>query len=110
MLQAQLAGLAVSKAGVPGKDIDAAARKVITEAGYGAFFGHGYGHCLGLEVHEAPGCNPSGVTPMEVNMIASAEPGIYLPGQFGVRIEDVVIFREDGHENITHSPKKLIIV
>ena len=110
VLQAQLAGLAVSKAGVLGKDVDGAARKVITDAGYGEFFGHGYGHSLGLEVHEAPGCNPSGTVPMEVNMIASAEPGIYLPGKFGVRIEDVVIFKEDGHENITHSPKNLIIV
>ena len=110
VLQAQLAGLAVTKAGVLGKEIDAAARQVIADAGYGEYFGHGYGHCLGLEVHEAPGVSPSGDKVMEVNMIASAEPGIYLPGKFGVRIEDVVIFREDGCENITHSPKNLIIV
>jgi len=110
VLQAQLAGIAASKAGATGKEIDGAARKVIADAGYGEFFGHGYGHSLGLEVHESPSCNPSGETPMEVNMIASAEPGIYLPGKFGVRIEDVVIFREGGCENITHSPKNLIIV
>jgi len=110
VLQAQLAGIAVSKAGVAGKEIDGAARKVIEDAGYGNYFGHGYGHSLGLEVHEAPSCNPSGERKMEVNMIASAEPGIYLPGKFGVRIEDVVIFREDGCENITHSPKNLIII
>ena len=110
VLEAQKAGLAITKAGMKGKEIDAAARKVITDAGYGEYFGHGYGHCLGLEVHEAPGCSPAGDRVMEVNMISSAEPGIYLPGQFGVRIEDVVIFKEDGCENITHSPKNLIIV
>ncbi len=110
VLAAQLAGLAASKPGVTGGDIDGAARKVITDAGYGEYFGHGYGHGVGLEVHEMPGCGPTGKTVMESNMIASAEPGIYLPGKFGVRIEDVVIFTPDGHENITKSPKNLIIV
>ena len=110
VLQAQLAGIAATRAGVKGKDIDAAARQVIVAAGYGDYFGHGYGHSLGLEVHEAPNCNPSGETVMEEGMVCSAEPGIYLPGRFGVRIEDVVIFTADGCENITHSPKNLIIL
>ena len=110
VLKAQLAGIGVTKAGVKGREVDGAARKVITDAGYGPYFGHGYGHCLGMEVHESPSCNPSGETAMEVNMVSSAEPGIYLPGKFGVRIEDVVVFTADGCENITHSPKKLIIV
>ena len=110
VLEAQLAGLAISKAGVPGKDIDGAARKVITDAGYGEYFGHGYGHSLGLQVHESPSPNGRNENPMPVGAVASAEPGIYLPGKFGVRIEDVVIFREDGCENITASPKNLIIV
>jgi len=110
VLQAQLAGIAVTKAGVTGKSVDAAARKVIADAGYGAYFGHGYGHSLGLEVHEAPNCNPGGETEMKAGVVASAEPGIYLPGKFGVRIEDVVIFTEDGCENITGSPKNLIIL
>ena len=110
VLEAQLAGLAISKAGVPGKDIDAAARKVITDAGYGEYFGHGYGHSLGLEIHEAPNPNARNDEGMPVGSVASAEPGIYLPGKFGVRIEDVCIYREDGNENITHSPKNLIIV
>ena len=110
VLQAQLAGLAASRAGVPGKDIDGAARKVITDAGYGSYFGHGYGHSLGLEVHESPSPNAANDQGMPLNAVASAEPGIYLPGKFGVRIEDVTIFREDGIENITHSPKELIIV
>ncbi len=110
VLEAQKAGIAASKAGVPGKDIDGAARKVITDAGYGPYFGHGYGHSLGLEVHESPSPNGANDQGMPVNAVASAEPGIYLPGKFGVRIEDVVIFKEDGVENITHSPKNLIIV
>ena len=110
VLQAQLAGIAVTKAGVPGKDIDAAARKVIEDAGYGAYFGHGYGHSLGLEIHESPNPNPGNPDPMPENAVASAEPGIYLPGKFGVRIEDVTIFKADGCENITHSPKNLIII
>ena len=110
VLQAQLAGIAATKAGVPGKDIDAAARDVITAAGYGPYFGHGYGHSLGLEIHEAPNPNPGNPDPMPENAVASAEPGIYLPGKFGVRIEDVTILKADGCENITHSPKNLIIV
>ena len=110
VLQAQLAGIAATRAGRKGKEVDAAARQVITDAGYGEYFGHGYGHGLGMEVHEAPNCNPSGETVMEAGMVVSAEPGIYLPGKFGVRIEDVVIFTADGCENITHSPKNLIII
>ena len=110
VLAAQKAGIAATRAGIPGKDVDAAARQVITDAGYGAYFGHGYGHSLGMEVHESPSPSPSGERIMEENMIASAEPGIYLPGKFGVRIEDVVIFKENGCEDITHSPKNLIIV
>ena len=110
VLAAQEAGIASSKAGVTGSTIDGAARQLIAEAGYGAFFGHGYGHCIGMECHEMPSCSPSGQTPMEVNMVSSAEPGIYLPGKFGVRIEDLIIFTADGYENITTSPKNLIIV
>ena len=110
VLKAQLAGIAASNAGVIGKEVDGAARKVIEDAGYGDYFGHGYGHSLGMEIHESPSPSPRGERVMEENMIASAEPGIYLPGKFGVRIEDVVIFKENGCENITHSPKNLIIV
>ena len=110
VLEAQLAGLAVTKAGVPGKDIDGAARKVIADAGYGAYFGHGYGHSLGLEIHESPSPNARNDQPMPLHAVASAEPGIYLPGKFGVRIEDCVIYTEDGYENLATSPKNLIIV
>ena len=110
VLQAQLAGLAASKAGVPGKDIDGAARQLIADAGYGEYFGHGYGHSLGLEIHEAPNPNARNEEGMPVGAVASAEPGIYLPGKYGVRIEDTCVFREDGIEILTASPKNLIIV
>ena len=110
VLEAQLAGLAISKAGVPGQDIDGAARKVITDAGYGQYFGHGYGHSLGLEVHESPSPNPRNAEGMPKGSVASAEPGIYLPGKFGVRIEDTCVFLEDGIEILTKSPKELIII
>ena len=110
VLEAQLAGLAVTKAGVPGKDIDLAARKVIEDAGYGPYFGHGYGHSVGLEIHESPSPNVRNENPMPLHAVASAEPGIYLPGKFGVRIEDCVIFTEDGYENLATSPKNLIVL
>lgn len=110
VLQAQLAGIAATRAGMAGKSVDAAARQVIIDAGYGDYFGHSYGHGLGLEVHESPNCGPGGETVMEAGMVCSAEPGIYLPGKFGVRIEDVVVFTCDGCENITKSPKNLIIL
>lgn len=110
VLQAQLAGIAATKAGVTGQEIDGAARKVIADAGYGEYFGHGYGHSLGLEIHEAPNCNARNTKPMPLHAVASAEPGIYLPGKFGVRIEDVVIFTEDGCIDIAKSPKNLIVI
>ena len=110
VLEAQLAGIAVTRAGVPGKSIDAAARKVIADAGYGEYFGHGYGHSLGIEIHESPNANTREETLLPVGAVVSAEPGIYLPGKFGVRIEDVTILREDGCEILTKSPKDLIIL
>ena len=110
VLQAQLAGIAASAAGVTGAEIDAAARAVIQDAGYGRFFGHAYGHSLGVEIHENPNASPRNHTPMPVGAMVSAEPGIYLPGQFGVRIEDVVRMDIGGCTDITHSPKELIIL
>ena len=110
VLEAQLAGLAISKAGVPGKDIDGAARKVIEEAGYGPQFSHSYGHGVGLEIHEAPGLSFRSEQEIPENAVCSAEPGIYLAGKFGVRIEDCIIFKADGYENLATSPKELIIV
>ncbi len=110
VLKAQLAGIAASKAGVPGVEIHKAAAQVIQEAGYGPYFGHGYGHSVGIEIHESPNANTRDRTPMPVGAMVSAEPGIYLPGQFGVRIEDVVRMDEGGCTVITKSPKELIIL
>ena len=110
VLQAQLAGIAATRAGVTGAEIDGAARKVITDAGYGEFFGHSYGHSLGLEIHESPNLSMRNPDPIPAGAVCSAEPGIYLPGKFGVRIEDVTIVGADGCEDITNMPKDLLIV
>ncbi|MBR1566969.1 MAG: aminopeptidase P family protein [Oscillospiraceae bacterium] len=110
VLKAQLAGIAAAHAGVLGRDIDGAARKVIADAGYGEYFGHGFGHCLGLDIHEPPFAGPTGNMPLPAGSLSSAEPGIYLPGRFGVRIEDVMIIREDHAEVITKAPKNELIV
>ena len=110
VLKAQLAGIAKARAGVTGRDIDATARKVIEDAGYGKYFGHSFGHSLGVEIHEAPNAAPMNDQPMPCGAVISAEPGIYLPGKLGVRIEDVIILGEDGCEDITLAPKELIIL
>lgn len=110
VLEAQLTGIAAARAGVKGREIDAAARKVIEEAGYGEYFGHGFGHGVGLEIHEEPNAGPISETVMEPGAVISAEPGIYLPGRFGVRIEDVLIITENGCENITRAKKELIVI
>ena len=110
VLKAQLAGISAARSGITGRIIDAAARQVIQEAGYGEFFGHGFGHTLGLEIHERPVANPSESSLMPEGAVCSAEPGIYLPGKFGVRIEDVMILRKDGAEVITRAPKDELII
>ena len=110
VLEAKAAGIAAAKAGVVGKEIDAAARKVIADAGYGDLFGHGFGHGLGLEVHEPPNANPSEENPLPAGAVISAEPGIYLPGRFGVRVEDVIVLTETGHINLMNAPEELLVV
>lgn len=110
VLQAQLAGITAAKAGVTGAAIDGAARKVIQDAGYGAYFGHSFGHSLGIDIHEAPNAAPGNDKPMPDGAVISAEPGIYLPGKFGVRIEDVMILRPDGAQVITKAPKALLVL
>lgn len=110
VLEAQKAGIAMAKAGVPGCDIHNAAHDVIRAAGYGEYFGHGFGHSLGLEIHEDPGARPANKEPMPLHCAVSAEPGIYLPGRFGVRIEDVIVLTEDGNIDLTGSPKELIVL
>jgi len=108
--EAQLAGIEAARPGVTGREIDGAARGVIEKAGYGAYFGHSFGHSLGLEIHESPNAAPSNDKPMPEGAVISAEPGIYLPGRFGVRIEDVLWLHGDSCVNITKAPKKLIIL
>ena len=110
VLQAQLAGIAAARGGVTGAAVDGAARKVIADAGYGSYFGHSFGHSVGVEIHENPNATPSNDRPLPVGTVISAEPGIYLPGKLGVRIEDVIILTETGCEDITLAPKNLIIL
>ncbi len=110
VLQAQLAGIAAAHAGATGHEIDGAARAVIAEAGYGAYFGHSFGHSLGLEIHESPNASPSNNNPMPAGAVISAEPGIYIPGKFGVRIEDMLWLQDTTAQNLTTASKDLIVI
>ena len=110
VLRAQLAGIAAARAGATGKEVDGAARQVIQDAGYGSYFGHSFGHGLGVEIHEGPNASPGNDQPLPARAVISAEPGIYIPGKLGVRIEDVLFLTEDGCRNLTEAPKELTIL
>ena len=110
VLKAQRAGIDAARAGVSGRDVDKAARDVIDAAGYGPYFGHSFGHGVGGEIHAGPNAAPSNDKPLPAGAVISAEPGIYLPGKLGVRIEDVLYLTEDGCRNITLAPKDLVIL
>lgn len=110
VLKAQQTALDGIKAGVIGKDIDELCRQVYRQANVLSYFGHGLGHSLGLEVHEEPRFSIKDNNVMQENMVLSVEPGLYFPNWGGVRIEDIVVIKKDGCENLTHSPKELIIV
>lgn len=110
VLAAQKAGINAARAGVTGQEIDAAARRVIEEAGYGEYFTHSFGHSLGIDIHESPNASPGERREMPVGAVISAEPGIYIPGKFGVRIEDVLVLQQGGCEDITRAPRNLIIL
>lgn len=109
VLRAQEAALAAIRPGARGVEVDAAARDIIQQAGYGDNFGHGLGHGVGLAVHEKPGAGRTSEDTLAAGMSLTVEPGIYLPGEFGVRIEDLVVVREGGLENLTHSPKTPVV-
>lgn len=106
--RAQEAGLAAIRPGMTGREADAEARAVIEEAGYGSFFGHSLGHGVGLEIHELPNLSPKSEIPLEAGMVVTCEPGIYLSGIGGVRIEDLVRVTQDGNCNLTRWRKDLL--
>src|SRR6185369_4639240 len=105
-----LAGLEATRAGQIGRDVDAIARTVIAEAGFGELFAHGLGHGLGMEVHEQPGMRPESDDVLQVDGVVTVEPGIYHPGLGGIRIEDLVIISENGPEVQTTFTKELVTV
>jgi len=109
VLEANRSAIDAVRAGRPASEVDAVARDLIAKAGYGGFFGHGLGHGIGLEVHEAPALTPQNAAPLEAGAVVTIEPGIYLPGFGGVRIEDDVVVRPDGCEVITRFPKDSLI-
>lgn len=110
VLRAQLAGLGAIRAGAEGKAVDGAAREVIAAAGHGEHFGHGLGHGLGRLCHDHPGLSQRVDLKLEAGMVLTVEPGVYVEGWGGVRIEDDVVVTEDGCELLTHAPKHLIEV
>jgi len=110
VLEAQLRGLAGIKPGMTGKEADALTRDYITEKGYGEYFGHSTGHGLGMEVHEQPGLSVRSDTALEPGMVVTVEPGIYVAGLGGVRIEDDTVVTKEGNEKLSTSTKELIIL
>ncbi len=110
VLEALETALDVVRPGVLAKDVDGAARKVIEDAGYGEYFGHGLGHGVGLQIHEGPSLSKKSESILAVGNVVTIEPGIYIPGFGGVRIEELVVVTDDGKRILTSSPKELAIV
>ena len=108
VLEAQLAGINAAKPGITGKELDAVSRSIIEKAGYGDNFGHSLGHGVGMEIHEEPFASPKQKTVLKAGEVVTVEPGIYLAGKFGVRIEDFVILTENGCRNLTKCEKNII--
>lgn len=109
-LKAQLAAIEKVKAGVPAKEVDLTARNIIKDAGYGDYFPHRLGHGLGASVHEFPSITETNEMALQENMVFTIEPGIYVPGVAGVRIEDDIVVTKDGYEILTEFPKELTYV
>jgi len=111
VLSAQVAGLKALAPGLSGVAVDAKAREVIVEAGYGEYFGHGLGHGVGLEIHEAPRlARHAPDDPLRAGNVVTVEPGVYLPGELGVRIEDLTVLTPDGCRRLSQFPKELLVV
>jgi Xaa-Pro aminopeptidase len=110
VLAAQAAALDALEAGIGGEALDEVAREVIEAAGHGERFGHGLGHGVGIEVHEGPRVSRRSEDVLEAGEVVTIEPGVYLPGELGVRIEDLVVVTEDGHDNLSGLPKELQVV
>lgn len=108
--QAQLDGLAAVRPGASGREVDAASRAAIEEAGLGWAYGHGLGHGVGLDIHEAPSLRPESDDALEVGNVVTVEPGLYLPGVGGCRVEDLVVVTESGCERLTNVRKDLVTV
>ncbi|WVP28061.1 Xaa-Pro peptidase family protein [Bacillus licheniformis] len=110
VFEAQAIGMRSIKPGITGKQADAYTRDYISSQGYGDYFGHSTGHGLGMEVHESPALSARSDQMLEKGMVVTVEPGIYIPGKGGVRIEDDIVLTEEGNESLTHSAKDLIIL
>jgi Xaa-Pro aminopeptidase len=110
VLRAQEAALAAVRAGPTGREVDAVARSIIDAAGHAEHFGHGLGHGVGLDVHEGPRLSKQGETALAAGMVVTVEPGVYVPGAVGVRIEDLVIVTDEGAEVVSSLPKELQFV
>lgn len=108
VLEAQLAGIEAAKAGIMGCELDKVSRDIIEAAGYGECFGHSLGHGVGLEIHERPNASPNYRIALSEGAVVTVEPGIYIAGKFGVRIEDFVVLNNEGCENLTNFEKNLI--
>ncbi len=108
VLEAQTAAINAAHAGMTGHELDQIARSIISEAGFGDCFGHSLGHGVGLEIHERPNASPNFMQPLNEGAVVTVEPGIYIAGKFGVRIEDFVILTENGCINLTKSAKNII--
>ena len=110
VLDAQLKALEAASSNMTSKELDNMARSVIEDAGYGSFFSHSLGHGVGLQIHEWPSISWKAEYPLQPGMIITIEPGVYLPDQLGVRIEDLIQLTEFGNDNLTASPKELVVI